>query len=95
MLKEELQANFDTTAISAQTISFTSFNEKGMEVEADQIIVLDSQDRFMFLITPDKANEYMFDGYVDYDKIYKDYILTKKQWDELVEARNLAQQITH
>lgn len=80
-LKETLQANFNTSAISVQVLPFSTFNEKGEHVDARQLVVLDAEDRFMFVIGYAAADEYMVDGYVNYEKIYKDYILTEAQWD--------------
>lgn len=78
-----LQQNFDVSAISASVHPFNTWNEKGEFIQAFQIIVLDAQDRFMFIIGYAAADEYVFDGYVNYDKILRDYVLTKEQWEEV------------
>lgn len=82
-LKERLQEQYNTNAISAQVLPLQTYNEKGEPIEAHLIVVLDAEDKFMFMIDPSVADGYVFDGYVNYDKIYKDYILTEKQWEAL------------
>lgn len=83
LLKERLQEQFDTSAISVQVIPFNTWNQEGKVVEANQLIVLDAQDRFMFLISYASAPEYLHDGFVNHEKIYQDFILTEKQWEAL------------
>lgn len=82
MLKEMLRKQFDTTAISVQVLPFNTWNKDGEYIEARQLVVLDAEDKFMFVIGYAAADEYIVDGYVNYEKIYKDYILTEKEWEE-------------
>lgn len=83
MLKEILQEQFNTSAISVQTLPLNTYNKEGEYIETHQLVVLDADDKFMFVIGYAAADEYLFDGYVNHDKIFKDFILTEQQWDAL------------
>ena len=83
MLKKLLQERFNTSAISAQVLPFSTWNKNGEPVEARQLVVLDAEDRFMFIISYDATEEYIFDGCINYEKIYRDFILTEAQWEAL------------
>jgi hypothetical protein len=75
-ISQILREQFDTTAISAQVVEFNAFNMDGEPIKARHLIVLDNQDRFMFIVTHAESEKYISpDGFVDYDRIYHDFIL--------------------
>jgi hypothetical protein len=83
-LKKMLQEQYDTSAISAQVLPFNTYNQEGELYEARQLVVLDAEDRFMFVISYTEADKYIDElGYINYEKIFQDYIFTEEQWAQL------------
>lgn len=95
-LKERLQSEFNLEFVSAQVVPINTYDEKGEAVTVQALVVLDADNKFMFFIGPEFASQYMIKEYeiggtdIDYQKIFKDFILTEEQylkvnWDEPID----------
>lgn len=83
-LKKMLQEKFNVSDLSAQVLPMNVYNEEGGLYEARQIVVLDADDKFMFVIGYTEADSYIDElGYINYERICTDYIFTAEQWAEL------------
>lgn len=83
-----IRETFDVSQISAQVVPVNSYNQNAEPIVLKNLIILDNEDRFMFFISSPDAESYISDdGWINYEMIYKSFILDQEQIKVLDSAK--------